>query len=338
MKELFARLQDALHKNMDAVLVTVTASSGSVPRGAGAHMLVTEKGRVAGTIGGGAIEHKCEILAGEVLKDRKSSLELFRLHPNQIADLGMICGGEVGVYLQYVSAQDKKTYKLTQVISELFEAGKQTWLIAEITEGDNGKLGIYNKECGSVGFAIPEAVIEKLGSQPAQCVIGNRHYYYEELINEERVYIVGGGHIAQELVPVLTRVGFRCIVLEDRIEFAKPELFDGVKETRLVDMNCLSEVCSGITEHDYVCIMTRGHKDDLLVQKQILKTTAGYIGVIGSKRKSESVFSKLREYGYSDKDLARIKTPIGLEIMAQTPAEIAISIAGEIIMKRAGRK
>ena len=83
--------------------------------------------------------------------------------------------------------------------------------------------------------------------------------------------------------------------------------------------------------------MTRGHQHDFLVEKQILRTPVSYIGVIGSRKKKEVVFAKLRQEGYTDQDLARIKTPMGLDIQAETPAEIAVSIAAEMIMERARR-
>ena len=84
--------------------------------------------------------------------------------------------------------------------------------------------------------------------------------------------------------------------------------------------------------------MTRGHKDDLTVQAQVLRTPASYVGVIGSRRKKEGVFACLREQGFTEDDLKRIKTPIGLEIQAETPAEIAVSIAAELILHRAERR
>ena len=81
--------------------------------------------------------------------------------------------------------------------------------------------------------------------------------------------------------------------------------------------------------------MTRGHKDDMLVQSHVLKTDARYIGVIGSRRKTAGVFAKLREQGFTDADLQRITTPIGLDILAETPAEIAVSITAQLIHCRA---
>ena len=114
-------------------------------------------------------------------------------------------------------------------------------------------------------------------------------------------------------------------------------LFPGAEETRLIQ-NGDPAAYAGITAEDYVAVMTRGHKDDLTVQAQALKTPAKYIGVIGSRKKTAAVFAKLRDMGYTDADLQRITTPIGLSIKAETPAEIAVSIAAQLIQLRAETK
>lgn len=156
------------------------------------------------------------------------------------------------------------------------------------------------------------------------------------LVEAGRVFIFGGGHVAQALVPALAAVDFRCAVLEDRADFCLRELFPGAEEVRHIDMaRALEEV--PITSEDYVVIMTRGHRDDLLLQEQVLRTPARYIGVIGSRRKKAALFAQLRERGFTDADLERITTPIGLSIGAETPAEIAVSIAAQLIQVRASQ-
>ena len=142
--------------------------------------------------------------------------------------------------------------------------------------------------------------------------------------------------MSQALVPALAAVDFRCMVLEDREDFCKPELFPGAIGTMLIDNNRVNDYID-IQEEDYLCIMTRGHKDDMIIQSQVLATPAHYIGVIGSKRKTQSVFAQLRERGWSDKDFERITTPIGLDIKGETPAEIAVSITAQLIENRALR-
>ena len=272
MRQLFQQLEQTLRENQNAVLVTVEASSGSTPRGKGATMLVTAQGRIAGTIGGGAVEYRSEQVAQEVLESGGSRDETFLLHPNEVQDLGMICGGDVRVHFRYLAGGDP-------------------------------------------------AALEWVRQEQAR------------LIPPGRVFIFGGGHVAQALVPALAAVGFRCVVLEDREDFCRPELFSGVEETRLI-RNDDPAAYEDITAEDYIAVMTRGHKDDLTVQAQALKTQAKYIGVIGSRKKTAAVFARLKEMGYTDADLARITTPIGLDIKAETPAEIAVSITAQLIMLR----
>ena len=269
MQTLFQQMNQRLAQGESLVLVSVEASSGSTPRGEGAMMLVSAQGRIAGTIGGGAVEYRSEQLAREALAAGRSRVERFQLRPNEVQDLGMICGGDVEVSFRYLAG------------------------------GDEAAIAWAREE---------EARLTPSG----------------------RVYIFGGGHVAQALVPALAAVDFRCVVLEDREDFCRPELFPGVEETRLIQ-NGDPAAYAGITAEDYVAVMTRGHKDDLTVQAQALKTPAKYIGVIGSRKKTAAVFAKLRDMGYTDADLQRITTPIGLSIKAETPAEIAVSIAAQLI-------
>jgi len=337
MRKLFQALGALLEKGEAAVLVTIVAESGSVPRGAGARMLVAQDGRVCGTIGGGAVEHESERAALEILASSgRSQIRHYRLHENEIQDLGMICGGEVRVYFHYIPPGDPGLLALTGEIEALFRRGEASWLISEITQGRAGALGVYGSAAGLTGIQVPEAMLTRLGDRPVQICVDKRVLFCEPLVQSGKVYVFGGGHVAQALVPVLASVAFRCVVLEDRAEFCRAALFPGAEETILIDP-CRALDFATITEADYVVIVTRGHKDDQVLQAQVLQTPARYIGVIGSRRKAERTFAALREMGVPDRALARIVTPIGLEIQAETPAEIAVSIAAQLIQARAGQ-
>lgn len=336
MRKLFSLLGETVKSGEDAVLVGIIASSGSTPRGAGAYMLVTKAGRIYGTIGGGAVEYRSEQMAAEVLKEKQSRLEFFCLTKNEVLDLGMVCGGDVHVYFHYISARDRWVATLTEQVELLFSRSESSWLISNITPGADTALSVYGATSGLTGCHVPDQVIQQLSSHDGPVTVGDQTYYCETLVRSGKVYIFGGGHVAQALVPVLTSVGFRCVVLEDREEFCNPALFPGVEETRLIDNEHVLDHVQ-ITESDYVVIMTRGHSFDQDIQAQILKTPARYIGVIGSRRKTAKVFANLRELGFSDADFARITTPIGLDIGAETPAEIAVSIAAQLIAVRARR-
>ena len=336
MKTLFHKLQQILEKGGDAVLVTVVTSSGSTPRGAGARMLVTKEGRIYGTIGGGAVEYKSEQIAQEVLEKKSSLTENFLLRKNDVLDLGMVCGGDVTVYFHYIPKGDEMTLALCKEVADCYKSGEQCFLITDITENGSGSLSLYGMKRGLFGPSVPSSVIDNLKFKPSQFEADGHLYYCEILIRSGRVYIFGGGHVAQALVPALSAVGFRCVILEDREDFCLPELFPGVEETMLVDNNHIEDYIT-ITPDDYICIMTRGHKDDMICEAYAMKTPACYIGVIGSKKKVASVNAKLMAMGFSEENLSRITTPIGLDIMAETPAEIAVSITAQLIHERAKR-
>jgi len=274
MRKLVNALEDALKAGKPAVLCSIVASSGSTPRGEGAMMIVTEDGRIAGTIGGGAVEYNSEKIAAEVLKEKKSRQHPFVLQKNDVEDIGMICGGNVQVEFFYIDPlMPESLYKLEEL----------------------------------------KTVVRRLS----------------------RVYIFGGGHVAQALVPVLTSIDFECVVLEDREDYCSIDLFPGAVGTILCDNQNIKKYVS-ITADDYVCIMTRGHKDDMIIESQVLKTPAKYIGVIGSRHKIAGVNAQLKERGCTDEEIARITTPIGMPIKgANTPQEIAISIAAQLIEVRA---
>lgn len=273
MERVYETLERTLAGGEDAVLVRILSSSGSVPRGPGAAMVVTGTGRIAGTIGGGAVEHRCEQEAGEVLTRRESRTMTYTLQAGE-GELGMNCGGAVTVGLRYLPGGDRTAL---------------AWVRGE----------------------------------------------QERIRPAGRVCIFGGGHVAQALVPALTAVDFRCVVLEDRPELCRGELFPGAEETLQVDFAHISDVVT-LTEEDWAVIMTRGHENDLLVQAQVMRTPVRYIGVIGSKQKTAALTAQLLEMGFTEEDFGRVYAPIGLPIRSRTPAEIAVSVTAQLILDRAG--
>lgn len=338
MKKLFQMMKQCMQSGENVVLATVIAGSGSTPRGAGARMLVNQHGRIYGTIGGGAVEYKAQLTAAEVLKEQKSHMKGFKLVPNQVEDLGMICGGDVVVYFQFIEAADQKTLSIIDSILNLLSRDENSWIITEINNESAWSMGVYSKSSGITGLTIGLDEIEPLlKSRAVQTGIGMRQYYAEPLVRAGRVIIFGGGHVAQELVPVISHVGFRCIVIDDREEFASRKLFPEAEEVIVGDFEKIAESVA-ITKNDYVVVVTRGHSYDFAVQEQVLRSDVAYIGVMGSRAKTAQVNSKLREAGISQEAIDRVHTPIGTAIKAETPAEIAISIAGELIMVRAMRR
>lgn len=341
MEELFKRLLEAMGRGEAGVLVTVIASSGSTPRGAGSRMLVLEDGTCMGTVGGGAVEYQAQLRAQEALRERASFIQGFTLTRNQTADIGMVCGGDVVVYFQYMSPQEPEAARTAEEVLEALGRDEDSWLILDITDNQAWSMGVYSRERGLKGSLSREwESLEEagaFGARALQVKAGGRNFYCEPLVQAGTVYIFGGGHVAQELVPLLAHVGFRCVVYDDRQEFANPERFPQAQKTIVGDLEKVGERVH-VTGRDYACIMTRGHQYDYYVQKQMLCAKPCYIGIMGSRNKIRVVTEKLLADGFSREEIEACRMPIGTAIGAETPAEIAVSIAGELIHVRALRE
>lgn len=336
MKKLIDIMLKRIELGEGSVLVTIVQNEGSAPRTVGAAMLVGQEGYIAGTIGGGMLEYKATEQAQADLETQMSTLRQYRLTKEEVAGLGMVCGGDVDVLFKVILPTEKNKQVIGQVQNCLnhYEKG---WLALAL-EGES--FGFINENGAAWGFfedAIP--VIDKQDERRSYLIQNEngKTIYINNLENTSKVYIFGGGHLAQELVPLISHLGFRCVVTDDREEFSNRKLFPQAEEVYTCDFDKLGGKYD-IHEQDYIVAMTRGHMGDLEVQKFAMRTPACYIGVVGSKSKIAAVNAKLREDGFSEKDISRIVTPIGIKIHSETPAEIAVSIAAQLIEKRAEYK
>ena len=330
MNSIFAKMLYELEKNHDLMLVTIISEAGSAPRGTGSQMLVNMDGLLLGTIGGGAVEHQSVILAGRLLEEKRSEIHDYVLRKNDGEDIGMACGGDVSVWFQFVDHTDPAWASLAGTLLAQTNARKPGWLVQKLDGafpsllGENGEVLAGEAVADAERYQIPGCKLTEAGfSMPLP--IG------------ERAIIFGGGHIARALAPLLHGVGFRVPVMDNRAEFTDPADFLGAERVICGDYLRIADYLT-LTEEDYVVVMTNGHSHDFDVQQQALRKKLAYIGVIGSRRKTAVVNARLREAGITEEGIAQVHTPVGTAIKAVTPAEIAISIAGEMIYERAIRR
>jgi xanthine dehydrogenase accessory factor len=249
---------DCVAQNKACALVTVIRTTGSVPRHAGAKMLVGGDGALlAGTIGGGEMESRALALAQTCIASGQPRTASYQLADPKAGDPG-VCGGTVEVFI-------------------------------------------------------------------------------EPLLTTPTLVIAGAGHVGRALAHAAKWCGFRVVVTDDRAELCTAEnipdadrLLPGPLHEQLATID--------ITPQTYVALVTRGFPIDVNVLPALLASPAAYIGVIGSKRRWLTAANALRERGISDAQLQRVHSPIGLELNAETPEEIAISIMAEVIRIRRGRE
>lgn len=329
MKQIFQTLAQALAAGRGAVLCSIVESSGSTPRGAGAKMLVPAQGETAGTVGGGAVEYAAIQTALEIHKTHAARLKDFCLAPNEAADLGMICGGDVRILFQYL---DPSRLPLAEAVLSLLEGECDAWLVTALT-GDHADLGLYDREHG-LRFLETAADVKSLLRRKPVFQAGETALYAEPLCSRGQVYVFGGGHVSQALVPVLARLDFRVTVVEERPQFADPALFPDAGQVLLGDYWNIGRTVA-LQPWDYAVVLTRGHQGDYALLEQLLRQPLAYVGCIGSRRKVAATAQRLRDAGVPEAAITRLRSPIGLEIGAETPAEIAISIAAQLIQCRA---
>src|SRR6202046_4530124 len=232
-------------------LATIVQVNGSIPSYESAKMLVREDGSMIGTVGGGCVEAEVWNAAREVIETEKPRHLTFSLGQDAAYDNGLICGGQLNIFVEPVTPQP-------------------------------------------------------------------------------RAYIFGGGHVSKNISKSAALAGFSTVVVDDREAFANAERFPEADATYAEPYEHVFGKLP-VTSSSYLVIVTRGHRDDMRVLRWAVTTDARYIAMIGSKRKTISVVHELEKEGFAREMFSKVFAPMGLEIGAETPEEIAISVVAEMI-------
>lgn len=328
MRKFIRGIVHALEAGQSVELVSVLSASGSTPRGAGALLAVFPDGSTTGTVGGGNVEYEAVNLGRKLLRNGENALRSFRFVQGDAASLGMVCGGDVTLHFHYLSAGDGEAAAVLRALLDADGKNADTWLVRRL-EGEQVTAMALADRAGC--SRLPEVPAEVLRSRAAF----RDGWFAVPVVKAGRLYVFGGGHVSQALVPAAAAVGFRPVVYDDRPEFADKALFPLAEKTVCGAFEDLSQALT-VTPDDYVVIMTRGHKADYEVLAQTLRSGAKYLGCIGSRKKLAICRDRLLEAGFTAEEYARVHAPIGLAIGAETPAEIAVSVTAELIAVRAG--
>lgn len=344
MKNLFAQALSLMAEQKPFALATIVKQQGSAPRGVGAKMIITEDS-IYGTVGGGGMEgHAMSLTRTEVLKNFKPVLRYYNLNAKEAQVGDFICGGDAEVLIYYVNPADAMLRAVFQAAVDCEAAGTPCWLVYVAAEKD-GELALQVALCTAQGvlagnFHGDEHVAQEMLKNPVRIAIhaeedGAPRYLVDQLNAGGRMYLFGGGHVSLEVALIAARMDFHIVVLDDREEFANPERFPGCETMVVEDFKQMPPL--PVDDNTYILIITRGHAHDRTVLEWALTKEPYYTGMIGSRHKVAKVYESLRQEGADDARIAQVHSPIGLDIGAQTPVEIAVSIMGEIIQEKARR-
>lgn len=321
MRMLCGTIAGRLSRGERVVLATVLETSGSVPRATGAAMAVYEDGTVQGTVGGGAAELAATAVARSLLPpERFSTVQTFESMPGSEPS-GEQCGGRVTILFHPLGAAEAEVFAQAAALS----GGRAGALLVRRLQGDRVTDIALTNAATSGELRRARYTAEPDGSA----------LLTEPIAGAIRVYLFGAGHVAQKLAPELCRVGFSLTVIDAREALLAGEAFSCADERILVDpVEAVQRLT--LTETDYAVVMASDHETDFQILEQLLRQAPGYIGCIGSRRKIAMARQRLAAAGITDETfLSRVHAPIGLPIKAETPEEIAVSIAAEMILYRA---
>lgn len=306
--DCFVQLAQALAQEA-VVIATVVAVKGSVPREVGAKMLVYADGRTYSTIGGGAGEAKVIRHAMKVLETGTKQIVEIDLSGAPQRETQGICGGIMQLLLERWSGEDAIAL-VDQIIAKL-NSGHAVTLVTPF----DTTTPYLSQDTTS---ASTNALIETLQPPPV-------------------LLIVGAGHVGEQLAKVANLIGFQVIIQDDRPEWASSQRYP---QAAKIFTEPISTVATYLAHHPqlYAALVTRGYQYDLAALELLLKREfpCRYIGTIGSEKRVRQVFQALEKVGISKTQLQNIYAPIGLDIGALTPEEIAVSIGAELILVRRG--
>jgi xanthine dehydrogenase accessory factor len=337
-------IHQCLSRGKPAVLIKITSQQGSSPRSAGTQMVVAADAQIHGTIGGGLLEARVIARAGQLLGGVDAQCEKFDLGQAEVAGMDMICGGGVDILYDPLSPTPDQAALFGRWRRMAAEGGEGVFVTvlrrqgSQITRADHALIESDGHAHGELPLTATALVDLLSRGQAARTMATLELEDYlillEPIRKPMRAYVVGAGHVAQPTAHLAALVGFEVVVLDDRDTFANhPRFPDAHAVGVLADFQRTFEGWP-VDRDTFIVIVTRGHLHDKVVLAEALKTDAAYIGMIGSRRKRDHIYQCLRRQGFNASALDRVHSPIGLDIGAETPAEIAVSIVAEMIAAR----
>jgi xanthine dehydrogenase accessory factor len=346
MRDLLTELTAALERRRPCVFCAVVETRGSTPQKAGAAMLVFADGGQRGTLGGGCVEADVKRRALAVLHAGGGRPELlaFQLDDDYGWDDGLICGGRMSILADPLAdGRFDIASAYYRQYRDLLDAGRgcveavALAAAAGLHPGDRFLFDDAARPVARLAEAPPPEPVARavppLERRPGPSV--HQGVCYLPTLPRVTLLIVGGGHVGQAVARLAAEVDFEVWALDDRAPFVSAERFPAARRRLVGEVGpTLQELAPTLGPSHYCLIVTRGHNHDEEALYRLAPTAAGYVGMIGSKRKIKLIFEDLLAKGVSPEALEAVHAPLGLPIGSQTVPEIAVSIVAELIARR----
>ena len=350
MREVFHEAVDRLENGESVVVATVIRTKGSTPQKPGAKLLVRQEGTGAGTLGGGCVEGDIWFAAKQLMqRGEGAEYREYELNEELAAEDGLVCGGTMFFLIDPVYSPE--TYLPYAKEIDAAYQGEGAVALATVTRsGDDGQARIGDKlfirengdidgtlgDCERDIHAVEKANELMIHGRNEYVVLDNGvEYFVEAYTTPPQLVICGGGHVSKALASLAKPLEFRLFITDDREEFSNSERFP---EADIVISEKPEDALPKlpINPNTFIVVATRGHRYDNTALLAAAQTSAKYVGLMGSKRKTILIYEDLVRANLRLERIREIRSPIGLDIKARTPEEIAVSIMSEILMFRLG--
>lgn len=350
MDESLSPLEQLRATERRAALGTLVAAKGTTPKKEGAKVWVGEGGRIHGSVTiGGCVDARVVQEAEAVLATRRPRLISLSLGDEDAWEIGLTCGGAVDVLVEPVdlAADDDPVVASYASVRAEASAGRASIVVVPL-DGRRGRLVVLANatRVGTLGDAALENAaatrateVLRLGVSRVEAVPGSAgdvSLFFEHHGPPGTLVLVGATQVAMTLAVLARELGFRTVVIDGRERLATRERFPSADELRVgMPSDLVAEVpTSSVTAF---VLVAHDYKYELPVLRHVLRSDTGYVGMLGSSRRGAAVKALLAEEGFTSEELARIHTPIGLDIGAQSASEIALSILAEVVAAWRGR-
>ena len=346
MAELFDHLDQLKRAPGKVAVATLVNTRGTTPRKEGAKMVVGEHGDILGSVTiGGCVDAQVLEESADVLSTMRPRLLELNLGDEEAWEIGLTCGGTIEVFVEPLSvgaASGDANTALYERIRAHAERGGRGAVVTRL-EGPAGKLVVLDD--GTRLGTLGDTFLDERFTAEARAVLDagvsktlfleNVRAFVEIFAPPALLLVVGGSHVAMPLTALAKVLGYRTVVLDGRPRFATRERFPEADEVRVgIPSEMVREY--PLTPSAALVLVAHDYKYDLPVLRHALATDAGYVGMLGSRRRGEAILKLLREDGVDEAALARVRVPIGLDLGARSAPEIALAVLAEIQAVRGG--
>lgn len=336
MRDILPTVNQWIEQDRPIALATVVETWGSAPRGVGSKMAVTADSAIIGSVSGGCVEGAVMEEALAALETGDPKLLKFGVADDTAWEVGLTCGGRINVFVE------KFDPTWWSIATNSVTNDKRT-VTFTVLDGDRaGQKAMFNAS-GDLLYATADRDLidefkENIPLNSTRITVNDMDVMVDVELPRPHLILIGGVHVAMPLKEFAHQLGFRVSLIDPRQTFATPERFpDVLSISHDYPDEALPEL--GLDEDTFIAVLTHDPKiDDPALITSLNAKGVSYIGVLSSGRTHEKRVARLKEAGITDEQIARIYTPIGIEIGSKTPEEIALAIMAEIIAVRNGKR